>query len=132
MIKFSDHTTYFSFETAVDALPYWGSTTKIDLGLKVAIEEMFMESNGLRPDAHQTLFLITDGQQLDIDFNLWREKLNKAELRIIVIGVGNVNRRDLIHLVNDDADLYLAKDFDMLLSDAFIKSITVCGGKIYL
>ena len=131
MIKFSDHANYSSFEAAVDALPYWGTTTKINLGLKVAIEEMFQESNGMRSGAQRTLFLITDGQQFDIDFDLWREKLNKAGIRIIVIGVGNV-KKDLIHIVNDDADLYLAKDFDMLLSDAFIKSITVCGGKIYL
>ena len=131
MIKFSDHATYPSFEAAVDALPYWGSTTKINLGLKVAIEQMFQESNGMRSGALRTLFLITDGQQYDIDFNSWRENLNKAEIRIIVIGVGNVNQRELIHLVNRDEDLYLAKDFDMLLSDSFIKSIRVCDGKIF-
>ena len=61
MIKFSDHATYPSFEAAVDALPYWGTTTKINLGLKVAIEQMFQESNGMRSGALRTLFLITDG-----------------------------------------------------------------------
>ena len=120
MIKFSDHETFSSFTAALDALPYLGSTTKIDLGLNVALEEMFQESNGMRSDALRNLFLITDGQQTGVDFALWREKFNKAGIRVIVIAVGNSIQRDLIHLVNDDEDLYIADNFDMLLSDSFI------------
>ena len=130
MIKFSDHQTSSSFEAALDALPYLGSTTKINLGLMVALEEMFQVSNGMRLDALRNLFLITDGQQTGVDFTLWREKFNCAGIRVIVIVIGNVIPRDLIHLVNDDADLYVAEDFDVLLSDSFVKSIPLCAGMI--
>jgi Mg-chelatase subunit ChlD len=129
LITFSDHTTTAQFEYALDDLPYWGSTTRINLGLEVALEEMFQENNGMRSDEQQTLFLITDGQQTGVDFDEYRQRFNKAGIRIVVIGVGNVRHRDLRHMVNDIGDLYFAKDFDILLSEPFIKSINLCGGK---
>ena len=124
MIKFSDHESASSFKTSLDALPYWGSTTKIDLGIKVALEQMFKESNGMRSDAIQTMVLMTDGQQTGVDFGSWRKKFNDARIRVLVVGFGNVRKIDLKHLLNDDADFYIAKDFDELNRDSFIKSIT--------
>ena len=134
MIRFSDHITSSSFAENVDKLPYWGRTTKIDLGLEVALEEMFQEYNGMRPNASQTMVILTDGRQTSkrLRFDLWREKLNNAGIRVLVIGVGNVNKRDLRHLVNHDKDFYIAKDFDVLLSDEFMKSIILCGGKLII
>lgn len=129
-IKFSDHLSYLTFETALEAIPYVGSTTRINLGLEVALEEMFQEYNGMRSGVPQTMVLITDGQQLEVDFNLFREQFNKAGIRTIVIGVGNVRESELRHLVNDDADFYKADDFNELLTDEFIKSITFCGGRL--
>ena len=129
MIRFSDHTTTAQFEYTLEDLPYWGSTTRVDLGLEVALEEMFQESNGMRSDARQTVFLITDGQQIGVDYDEWRQRFNKAGIRIVVIGVGNVRHRDLRHMVNDAGDLYFAKDFDILISEPFIKNINLCGGK---
>lgn len=130
MIKFSDHEDASSFETALDALPYWGSTTKIDLGIEVALQEMFKESNGMRSDVTKTMVLITDGQQTGVDFDSWRKKFNAARIRVLVVGVGNVRKIDLKHLLSDDADFYIAKDFDQLLTPSFMKSIKLCGGKI--
>ena len=121
-----------AFEASLDALSYVGSTTKIDGGLEVAFEEMFQESNGMRPDKIQNLFLITDGQQTGVDFSVWQKKFNDAGIRVIVIGVGNFRERDIIHLVNTNDDLYIAADFDELLSDGFVERITTCGGKIIL
>ena len=129
-IKFSDHMSYSTFETALEAIPYVGRTTRINLGLEVALDEMFQESNGMRSDVPQTMVLITDGQQTEVDFDLFREQFNKAGIRTLVIGVGNVRERDLRHLVNDDADFYKAEDFNELLTDEFIKSITFCGGRL--
>jgi len=129
-IKFSDHENSSSFENALDAIPYRGSTTKIDLGLKVALEEMFQEYNGMRSGTIKTLVLITDGQQTQLDFGSWRKKLNDIGIRSLVIGVGQVDKSGLIHFVNNDADFYYAKDFDELLNDLFIKDITLCGGRL--
>jgi hypothetical protein len=130
MIKFSDHENHSSFEEALDAIPYRGSTTKIDLGLKVALEEMFQEFNGMRSSTVKTLVLITDGLQAGIDLGLWRKKLNDASIRSLVIGVGQVDKRGLTQFVNNDADFYYAKDFDELLNDLFIKDISLCGGRL--
>ena len=129
-IKFSDHTSYPTFESALEAIPYVGRTTRINLGLEVALEEMFQESNGMRSGVTQTMVLITDGQQTGVDFDLFREQFNRAGVRTIVIGVGNVRERDVRHLVNDDADFYQADDFDELLTDEFINKITFCGGRL--
>ena len=132
MIKFTDHITSSSFEENVDKLPYWGRTTNIDLGLEVAYEEMFQEYNGMRSNASKTLVLLSDGRDTRVRFDLWREKLNTAGIRVLVIGVGNINKRDLRHMVNDDKDFYIAKDFNDLLSDEFMNSIILCGGKLLI
>ena len=78
-IKFDDHTTYSTFEAALDQIPYVGSTTKIDMGLEVALDEMFQVFNGMRPDVHQTMVLITDGQQAGVNFDMYRERFNQAK-----------------------------------------------------
>ena len=78
-----------------------------------------------------TIFLITDGQQIEVDYDEFRQRFIKKGIRIVVIGVGNVRHRDLRHMVNDAGDLYFAKDFDILLSEPFIKSINLCGGKYF-
>ena len=129
-IKFSDHTSYSTFETALEAVPYVGSTTKINLGLDVALEQMFKESNGMRADVPQTMVLITDGQQTGVDFKQLRERFNHERIRTLIIGVGSVREHDLRLLVNDDADFYKADDFNELLTDEFIKSINFCGGRL--
>merc|ERR1712218_515211 len=40
--------------------------------------------------------------------------------------VGNVRKDDIRHLVNVDSDLYIAEDFEQLISDSFIRDITLC------
>ena len=130
MIKFSEDETLSSFETALNALPFWNGITKINLGLEVALDNMFQATNGMRKGVTRNLILISDGQQAGLDFDAWRQKLSKAGIRVIAIGVGNVRERDLKLLVNDDKDLYMAKDFNMLLSDSFINGITLCGGNM--
>ena len=63
LIKFSGEQTSSSFEEKVDHLPYWGSTTRINRGLEVALENMFQEKNGMRPNSTRNLIVMTDGQQ---------------------------------------------------------------------
>ena len=128
MIKFSDHTTLNSFEDAVDALPYWKGGTRINKGLDVARKEMFQESNGMRPTAPKTLVLITDGEQKNVDYAAYAKFFHDENIRVIVIGVGNVRQDHLLKLVKVDSDLHVAKDFDALLKDSFIEDITICSG----
>ena len=135
MIKFNDHKTFPDFEKAVDALPYWRGTTYIDQGLDVARNEMFRESNGMRPTAPKTLVLITDGIQTGkkIDFSSYKTFFHNEQIRVIVIGIGsNLNKQDLLKLVDVESDLHVAADFDELLKDSFIKGVTLCGMLLYI
>ena len=100
MIKFSDHTALNSFDDAVDALPNWGGGTRINKGLDVARDEMFRESNGMRPTAPKTLVLITDGQQSNVNYAAYATFFHDKKIRVIVVGVGNVRQDDLLKLVN--------------------------------
>lgn len=129
-IKFSDHNMFSSFKKAVNGLPYWGGLTRIDKALDVARKEMFHQSNGMRPNAPKTLVLITDGQQSGLDYTELAKSFRKDKIRVIVIGVGDVNTEELLDLVDLDSDLHLAKDFDALLKGSFLKSITLCGGML--
>ena len=134
MIKFSDYTKLAAFEGAVDSLPYWGGLTRIDSGVEVALNEMFQESNGMRPDAPKVLVLITDGVQTVNPPNKTNAEyatlLQNANIRTIVIGVGSVDSASLLELVAAPSDFHLAKDFNELLSDEFITSITTCDGML--
>lgn len=137
-IKFDDFYTYSdppnppinSFEEAVDGLSFIGSGTRIDKALEVAYEEMFQETNGMRLDATKYLVLITDGRQNGVNYAEWANKFVNANIRVIVIGVGNVNENDLLDLVAVDSDLHLAKNFDELLNSTFIQNINLCNGKL--
>ena len=64
-IKFSDHTNFNSFKDAVDNLPKMGFMTRIDLGLEVALNQMFNIANGMRSNAIKRVLLITDGSNDD-------------------------------------------------------------------
>ena len=133
MINFSNHTSLSGFETALDGLHHWDGTTRIDEGLDVALNEMFQESNGMRPDVSHNLVLITDGHQTGgirvEEYDEFRRRLNEKKIRVLVILVGNSNRKDIRHLVNRDSDLYVASSYDDLISDAFVSNVVLCGGK---
>ena len=49
-IKFSDHTSLSSFESAVDNLSSTGGSTDIHLALTIANSQMFQVANGMRSE----------------------------------------------------------------------------------
>ena len=62
-IKFSDHQNYESFESAVLALVHPESLTNTLTGFEVALNDMFDESTGMRPNpVPKTLIYLTDGR----------------------------------------------------------------------
>ena len=132
MIPFDKFANFSGFERALDDLTQWHGTTRIDLGLEVAMDEMFQLSNGMRPGHSHTLVLITDGHQTGtykIDYEEFRKKLNDRKIRVLVILVGNSNKDQIRHLVNKKSDMYEAKDFDDLIRDEFINKINLCEGR---
>ena len=132
-VTFSEGTIPSTFESAVEALPFWGGATQVDEGLQVAYDEMFQTSNGMRLSTSKTLILITDGKQLGVNYPLWRTKFNNAKIRVVVVGVGsNVNQEDLRDLVYSSNDFHLADDFNTLRDVNFIKNIKICDGRLYI
>ena len=135
-VKFNDYPTVHSFELAVDRITRLDGGTRIDKGLSLAFDEMFQESNGMRPNSIKTLVLLTDGKNnLDSPLKADRFKnLAKAlNIRLLVIAAGSANTQNLIKLVDREEDLKHVTDISELQESAFFKGLeeTLCnGGKI--
>ena len=133
-IKFSDHSSSNAFNKAVDQLPLLGSTTRIDRALVTAYNGLFTMGNGMRADASRILILLTDGEQSkDIDSIPPYDAIvpfHEEGVHVIVIGIGSkINKDQLARIVKDKMNLYFAKDFDELKSQAFVHNITVASCK---
>ena len=131
-IKFSDHTSFNSFEAAVDGLPKANGGTRMDTGMNVALEQMFNPSNGMRPNAAKSVLLITDGQN---GVPNWqdnvRAKFKARKIKIVVIGAGNVNKAELKRLVIDhQEDLHVASSMEALKMGKLFKDVGegLCDG----
>ena len=129
ILKFSDHANFYDFSRAIDGMTFSGGGTNINQGLKTAYTEMFSRANGIRRCAPKTLVLITDGQQHNVKYHAWKRTFENANIRVVVIGVGIVNKNVLLSLVNDEKDLHLAINFEQMLNRKFMRSITLCDGK---
>ena len=127
-IKLRDHFTTQGFQEAVDRLPLFGHTTRIDKALNLAGEELFNPENGGRPNVQKLIILLTDGSQTKdadaIDPGDIADKIRKSGTKVIVVGIGNsVNKAELLHVANGESNLYLAKDFNELKSPTFTANI---------
>ncbi len=132
-VKFSDHTNYKDFASAVDGLKLLKSTTRIDRALAVAYDNMFNEQNGMRVKVPKVLILLTDGEQTKdagaINPAKAVARFHDAGIKVIVIGIGkNVVFDELKRMVKSRDNLFRAADFEQLKSDQFVKSIigTTC------
>ena len=135
-VKFNDYPTVHSFELAIDRLTRLNGGTRIDIGLSLAFDEMFLESNGMRPNSIKTLVLVTDGENRG-GSPLWADEfknLAKARnIRLLVIAAGRANLENLIKLVDREEDLKHITDVSELQESVFFRGVeeTLCnGGKI--
>ena len=126
-IKFSDHTTTDDFEVALESLPFTGGYTEIGVALDVALNEMFQKVNGMRLDSPKVAVLITDGKSnSEVDYAGFQNLFRGAHIKLLVVGIGNVNENDLLELVETPDDLLLVKDFDALNVTNFVRHTTFC------
>ena len=129
--KMSDHQNMKDFRASVDKIPYMGYTTRIDKALKVARDELFVKSNGARAGVPKILFILTDGSQTkDKDAvnpaGIAAEMREKLGVVIFVIGIGrNVVPLELNEIAGGiPSRMFLAKDFNELLSSVFVAGIS--------
>lgn len=131
-IKFSDFVSTSSYIDAVDNLPLLGGTTRIDRGLNTAFKDLFSSANGMRPAVPKVAILLTDGEQTQDSDSVSPydavQAFHAANIKVIVIGVGSkVNKEELSRIVKSKKDLYFARDFDQLMSKAFVENITLAS-----
>ena len=135
-VKFNDYPTVHSFELAIDRLTRLNGGTRIDKGLSLAFDEMFRESNGMRPNSIKTLVLLTDGKNnpdSPLKADRFKNMAKALNIRLLVIAAGSANTQNLIKLVDREEDLKHVTDISELQESAFFKGLeeTLCnGGKI--
>ena len=133
-IKFNTHNTYTAFAGGVDRLPFTGGGTSITWGLKIALSQLFQASAGMRTNSYKEVVLITDGRDWgSTDYDSIARQYRSRGIKIIIIGVGSVDQRNLRKLVANSKDFYIANNFQQL--DSFAENVgkTICNGmyKIY-
>ncbi len=131
-VKFSEKNDAALFNETVDQLPLFGRTTRIDKALQVAHSTLFRPENGMRIDVPQVLIVLTDGAQTNaIDAVPPSQAIapfHESGVKVVVVGVGSgVKRDELNSMVRSEDDLYLAKNFDQLISGDFIDNITAAS-----
>ena len=125
-IKFQDHTTNDDFEAALDNLPSPVGGTAIGIALDVALKVMFQEVNGMRLDSPKVAVLITDGKSSGVDYAGFRNLFREAHIKLLVVGIGNVNENDLLKLVETPDDLIVVTDFAALNVNDFVEHTKFC------
>jgi len=133
-IKFNTHYDQASFESAVDAIPFLGQSTRIDKALTKVDNELYAEGNGARLHAAKYVILITDGAQSRHRDAVLPGKI-AAEMRskgyhVIVLGVGpHVDPAELLEIADKKEMVFRCTDFDALLG--FVSQVegklNLCG-----
>ena len=116
-IKISDHTTKSSFENSLEKLAYTGGGTDILKGLDAALSQIFDPSNGMRADSKKVAVLLTDGRDGSSDsaYEAMAKKFQQRGIRLKVVGVGNVDEKQLQLLVKEDSDYIHGDKMDQFL-----------------
>ena len=127
-IKFNSYNTYTAFASGVDRLPYRGGGTSISWGLKMALSGLFQTSAGMRTNSYKEVVLITDGRDSGRDYDSLARQYRSKNIKIIVIGVGNVDSQSLMKLVSNSKDFYIVNNFQQLSSFAENVGKTICNG----
>ena len=137
-IPLNKYTDIGLFGKEVDKLPApERGRTRIDQGLMMSLE-LFTTAAGSRPNTKKALFLVTDGAQnpkVDDDGNAINpaktaERFHQNGIPIYALAVGKkINVTELEQITGSSKMVYLLNNFDALINDDFIKSISkeVCN-----
>ena len=123
-IKFNSHLNYNSFASAVDRLNQRRGGTNIITALNKGLNDMFQTKNGMRPDSDKIAVLITDGRDSN-SISKYRQvaaQYRQRNIKLLVVGVGSVDRNKLKELVQDQKDFFVATNFNELLK-TFVKGV---------
>lgn len=128
-IRLNDHLNIIDFNNAVDAIPFMGHTTRIDLALKLTRTVLFTTENGTRGgNFPKLLVLITDGSQTikkgyeDPIENA--AKLREMGINILVIGLGPlIDPIELANIAGGQEHLIVEPTLDEILQTDIIERV---------
>ena len=129
-IRLKDHIDISAFNNAVDSIPFIGSGTRIDVGLRLAERQLFTIANGGRLGVPKILILLTDGSQTQAsgaeDPSSVANEIRNKGIKLLVIGIGSgTNQAELLRLGDNKADnVFNAANFDELLTAPFISAVS--------
>ena len=130
-VRFGDNLDLRSFQDTADKLPFADGGTRFDKAFKVAANNLFTPSGGVRVDLPKVLIILTDGKQ-SADYDAVPVERSVLQLRhlgvrLFVLAVGNqIDMNELQQIVSDPKDIYAVKDFNTLLENAKIASKQTC------
>ena len=87
----------------------------------------------MRTNSYKEVVLITDGRDWgSTDYDSIARQYRSRGIKIIIIGVGSVDQRNLRKLVANSKDFYIANNFQQL--DSFAENVgkTICNGMYIL
>ncbi len=130
-IRMDEFKKLADFKKAVDSIPLMGYTTRIDKALRLAKGKLMI---GARKDAPKLVFLLTDGSQTKdndaVDPAVLAKELRDDGIKLIVIGVGKGTKLDeLERIAGVSSNVYMANDFNELMSSVFVQNVAKAGCK---
>ena len=130
--SFNGYNGTHSVMEAVDHIPYYGRTTRIDRALSVANTDLFSANGGVRSYVANTLLLLTDGRQTPAPDSISMERavkpLKDKKVARIALGIGNrISPSELRRVVDGDDDVVTVDSFDDLLSSMYLVSKKLCA-----
>ena len=131
-IKFNQCKTKECFEDSLDAIAYKGGYTNIPNALNTAFQDMFTNDFNFRSNTKKFVVLLTDGDDTPekdkTEYMEIAEKFEKNGIKIIVVGIGNVQEEKLI-LLSGEKDYFHPNTFDEL-NEYFVGLVArdICEG----
>merc|ERR1712018_711416 len=98
--------------------------TNIIAALNRGLDSMFTYGTGMRFKSEKIAVLITDGQDGNSisSYRTVAAKYRQRDIKLLVVGVGSVDRNKLKELVADQKDFFVATNFNELLK-TFVKGV---------
>ena len=119
VIGFTDHTSYESFASAVDSLPFLGRTRQLAEALSAAGSAL----KSARTSSPTIVVLLTAGKQTPANetrpLDKEIESLRKRGTRAFVVAIGEQpDKRELTSIVMDPTDIFVVPSFKMMMRNS--------------
>ena len=128
-VPLGSKSTSLSFASAVDNIPYYASTTRIDRALDRAYKEYFSSKDS--NETQKLVILLTDGIQTNsssyIPIEDTVQLLSSKAARIYAVTIGsNIDMSAMKAITEKDEDIFQATEFNDLVKKADSISKTSC------